>query len=82
MVSSAPSAQAIGPLIEPVHLAIWHGWNLPLALSAVAIGGGAVIVVGSGRSVRVRTSGRWSMPSTADGYRASLRGAERASPTA
>ncbi len=67
------SARAIGPLLEPVHLAVWHGWNLPLALSAAAIGGGALIVVGR-RRWRPSGGRQWTVPSTADGYRASLRG--------
>ncbi len=34
---------APGPALPPYELALWHGFNLPLAMSAVAIGGGALL---------------------------------------
>jgi multicomponent Na+:H+ antiporter subunit A len=66
------SGRALASLVEPVHLALWHGLNLPLALSAVALAGGAVVVV----AARWWPAGaaRRHLPSTADGYRVSVRG--------
>lgn len=37
------AAGAVSPGADGHHLALWHGWGLPLALSAVAIGGGWVV---------------------------------------
>ncbi|GHB00184.1 monovalent cation/H+ antiporter subunit A [Modicisalibacter luteus] len=45
-VTSLLHAAADAALAEPVpefHLAIWHGFNLPLLMSAIALGGGVVL---------------------------------------
>ncbi|MGQ7245976.1 monovalent cation/H+ antiporter subunit A [Halomonas sp. V046] len=41
----APAVQAV--LLRPLefHLALWHGFNLPLAMSAVALGAGLLLYV-------------------------------------
>ena len=48
----APSAAS-----TTVHLALWHGVNLPLVLSLVALAGGAALFVRRGRVERVLASG-------------------------
>ena len=74
MASSARAAWALGPIARAVHLAVWHGCNLPWPCRRSAIGGGAVMFAVSGSTAIGAAAGRWSVPSTADGYRASLRG--------
>lgn len=75
MLVSAAS-QSLDPEVEPVHLAIWHGFNEALALSVVTIALGAAVIVGGrriarlGRIIRLPFDG-----STA--YLASLRGLNR-----
>jgi multicomponent Na+:H+ antiporter subunit A len=66
------AARALDPAVEPVHLALWHGFNLPLALSAVALAGGAALFAARRRLVPVLAAGG-RLPSGADGYRAILR---------
>ena len=56
-----------------VHLAIWHGWNLELALSAVALGGGLALFVLVDRG-RVSLAHRSGLP---DGERGVPHGAPR-----
>ena len=41
-----------------VHLALWHGWNAPLLLSAVTLAGGALVVAFDHRVQRVLAAGR------------------------
>jgi multicomponent Na+:H+ antiporter subunit A len=45
-----------------VHLTLWHGWNIALALSAITLAGGAVIVAGDRWTQHVLARGR-SIPS-------------------
>ena len=45
------------PAVEPVHLALWHGLNLPLALSAVALAGGAALFAARRRLAPVLAAG-------------------------
>ncbi len=60
------------------HLALWHGFNLPLLLSAVVLGAGVAVYLGRGRLRRTRVG---FLPlSNADRiYDAVLRGADIAS---
>ncbi|HEU5152346.1 MAG TPA: hydrogen gas-evolving membrane-bound hydrogenase subunit E [Iamia sp.] len=37
------AATALDRAVEPVHLALWHGFELPLLLSAIALLGGAAL---------------------------------------
>lgn len=46
----------------PVRLAVWHGFNLPLALSALTLGGGALLVVGN-RAVQAVLATGGALPS-------------------
>ena len=58
---------------EGVHLAVWHGLNLPLALSATAIAGGSALFVLRRRVAPLLARGR-SLPDGGDAYVATLRG--------
>lgn len=37
---------APGPMLPPYTLALWHGWNLPLLMSGVAVAGGVLLYLG------------------------------------
>lgn len=41
-----------------VHLTLWHGWNVPLALSAITLTGGALLVAADRRTQQVLSLGR------------------------
>ena len=70
------AAHSLDPHTHPEHLAIWHGLNLALALSAVTIAGGLALVAG-GRAV-VRFGQRARAPFDGnDAYLAVLRGLNR-----
>jgi multicomponent Na+:H+ antiporter subunit A len=74
------AARALDPAVEPVHLALWHGVNLPLALSALALAGGLAVFLGRARIAPVLAWGG-RLPSGADVYHWALaalnRGADR-----
>ncbi|MGI8574588.1 MAG: hydrogen gas-evolving membrane-bound hydrogenase subunit E [Egibacteraceae bacterium] len=67
-------AQALDAAVEEHHLALWHGFTLPLLLSAITIALGVALVV------RRRWIEQWQeralvgMPGAQEGYGASLRG--------
>ncbi|HET8620882.1 MAG TPA: hydrogen gas-evolving membrane-bound hydrogenase subunit E, partial [Acidimicrobiales bacterium] len=67
------AARALDPTVEPVHLALWHGLNLPLALSAVVLAGGAALFAGRRRLAPVLAAGG-RLPSGSEVYLAVLRG--------
>ncbi len=73
VMSGATNALA-GTAIS-VHLAIWHGLNLPLLLTAVTITGGTLIVMASYRGLLVAPL-RWGsrIPTGSSVYLAALRG--------
>jgi multicomponent Na+:H+ antiporter subunit A len=75
LIDGAISAagESLTAAAEPVHLAVWHGWNLPLLLSALVLGGGAVLFVGRRPVDRVLALGH-RIPSGGQGYVAVLRG--------
>jgi multicomponent Na+:H+ antiporter subunit A len=58
---------------DAVHLALWHGFGMPLALSAVTLAGGALLVAGDRRLQPFLARGG-DMPSGAEIYRSTLRG--------
>lgn len=62
-----------GDVVEGVHLAVWHGFNVALLLSALALAGGLLMVTLGTRLDRVLALGD-TMPTSAGAYRASLRG--------
>lgn len=70
------AAGALDEVAGPVHLAVWHGWGLPLALSGVTVGLGAVAFASRTRLARVLALGD-RLPSGADAYLALLRGLNR-----
>jgi multicomponent K+:H+ antiporter subunit A len=44
---------APGPALPPYTLALWHGLNLPLAMSVVAVVGGALLYIGLQRFINL-----------------------------
>jgi len=44
---------APGPALPPYTLALWHGWNLPLLMSAVAVVGGVLLYFGLQRFINL-----------------------------
>jgi multicomponent Na+:H+ antiporter subunit A len=56
----------------PVHLALWHGFGSPLALSALTLGGGALVAIGD-RWVQPILARGHAVPSGAEAYLAGLR---------
>ncbi|MBK5223655.1 MAG: DUF4040 domain-containing protein, partial [Acidimicrobiia bacterium] len=67
---------AVGSLIgadEAVHLSLWHGLNLPLALSAVTLVGGVVLCVADRRVQPLLATGR-GIPTGEAAYLVLLRG--------
>jgi multicomponent Na+:H+ antiporter subunit A len=70
------AAASLDPAIQHVHLALWHGFELPLLLSGVTLAGAAVVVA-------VRSAGeRWVSarrlpPTSGDVYVRLLRGLNR-----
>lgn len=66
------AAQSLTATADPVHLAVWHGWNLPLLLSGVVLVGGFVLFLGRRPVDRVLAVGR-HVPSGGEAYLAILR---------
>jgi len=57
----ATAGAVLGAPAPEFHLALWHGLNLPLLMSAIAVAGGAAMYLGlrrGGRLHRYRPSGR------------------------
>ncbi|WP_444420567.1 hydrogen gas-evolving membrane-bound hydrogenase subunit E [Saccharopolyspora indica] len=58
-------AEVFAPVADPYHLALWHGFNLPLLLSALAVTGGVALHLG-----RVQlTAARNKLPRPLDAQR-------------
>jgi multicomponent Na+:H+ antiporter subunit A len=74
LVSSA--AVALDASVEPVHLAIWHGLNLPLALSALTVAAGTALALAWRRVERAQGS-LPVLPSSDGAYRSTLVGLNR-----
>ena len=72
------SVRALGFAGVSAQLAIWHGWNLELVLSAVAVGGGLALFALYDRR-RVSLSRRSMLPSGERAYLLTLRAIARAS---
>ena len=69
----AATARPSCPPPPPPTSALWHGFNLPLALSMVALAGGGLLFVARRPVARVLAVGR-RLPSGADAYEPALRG--------
>jgi multicomponent Na+:H+ antiporter subunit A len=67
------AAASLDPGVERVELALWHGLNEALALSAVALVGGALLFAGARRIEPMLALGE-RVPSGASVYLAGLRG--------
>lgn len=65
--------QALHPQAIGVHLSLWHGVNLALILSIVAIGSGAALFLLRRRVAPILARGR-HLPDANDGYQTALRG--------
>ena len=73
------AAVTLDPRIEGGHLALWHGFNLPLLLSAVTIGLGVVMVVG--RQIVADIGDRVpAIPTAQGGYEATIHGLKFGAP--
>jgi multicomponent Na+:H+ antiporter subunit A len=68
----AGAAESLTGAAEAVHLAVWHGVNLPLLLSIVVLGGGAALFLAR-RAVERTLALGWRIPSGGEGYLAALR---------
>ena len=66
------AADSLSSEAESVHLAVWHGWNLPLLLSAVVLVGGLAVFLARHPVARVLALGR-RVPSGGEVYLALLR---------
>jgi multicomponent Na+:H+ antiporter subunit A len=67
------AVQSIDPSAGPVHLALWHGFNVPLLLSLVTLVLGVGLFAADRAVSRVLALGE-RIPSSADAYVATLRG--------
>ncbi|MGH9133437.1 MAG: hydrogen gas-evolving membrane-bound hydrogenase subunit E [Ilumatobacteraceae bacterium] len=67
------AASALAPGSEPAHLAVWHGFTVALALSAVVLAVGTVMFIARKPIAEVLALGR-RLPSGTDVYLAMLRG--------
>ncbi len=67
------AGESLTAAADPVHLAVWHGWNLPLLLSVVVLAGGAALFAARGPVAAVLARGA-RLPSAAHAYLATLRG--------
>ena len=63
----------VGAVVPGTHLALWHGVNLPLVLSAATLATGAALFAGRDAVGRVLAVGE-RVPSSTDAYQALLRG--------
>ena len=51
------AVRSLDSAAETVHLSLWHGLNVPLALSAITVAGGAILAVADRRTQRVLARG-------------------------
>ena len=71
LVSAA--AESLDPEVHAVHLSLWHGFGLPLALSGATIAGGVLLVLG--RTAVARFQARVPHPVDGDAaYLGAVRG--------
>jgi multicomponent K+:H+ antiporter subunit A len=54
IVNAATLASTQNPQIAPVHLALWHGFNLPLLISCIALLGGTLLYALLAQGGRIR----------------------------
>ncbi len=66
------AAESLEPAVGDVHLVVWHGWNLPLLLSAVVLAGGYLLFRGRRRVDRVLALGA-RIPSGGAAYLGAMR---------
>ncbi len=68
------AAEALDPTVETVHLALWHGLNVPLLLSVVALAGGVALYLARRAVEPVLAAGHFALASSAGLYGWFLRG--------
>jgi len=71
LLEPAASVVAGGPL--RLDLALWHGWNLPLALSASTLAGGLLLYAARPRLLALLGPFAWSRVGPAAWYQAAMR---------
>jgi multicomponent Na+:H+ antiporter subunit A len=67
------AADSLDRAVGAVHLAVWHGFNIELALSAVALAGGILLFLARRPLGTVLATGQ-HLPTAAGGYLSTLRG--------
>ena len=67
------AADSLDRAVGAVHLAVWHGFNVELALSAVALAGGIALFLARRPVGAVLATGE-HLPTAGGGYIATLRG--------
>jgi multicomponent Na+:H+ antiporter subunit A len=67
------AVQSVDPRADPVHHALWHGFNVPLALSLLTLGLGVLLFARRDAVGRLLALGE-RIPSSAEAYLATLRG--------
>ncbi|MDQ2649487.1 MAG: DUF4040 domain-containing protein [Actinomycetota bacterium] len=72
------AARALDGRTDHVHLALWHGWGAPIALTALTFLGAALIVVVLPQAIALRERGP-DLWTSGDAYRLLLRGLNRGS---
>ncbi|MCX0331583.1 monovalent cation/H+ antiporter subunit A [Acinetobacter radioresistens] len=55
IINSVTRASLMQPGFEGAHLAIWHGFNLPLVMSIIALAAGAGLYFGLAKNGRIRS---------------------------
>jgi multicomponent Na+:H+ antiporter subunit A len=68
-----PAASAVTGAPVPMDLALWHGWNLPLALSAASLAAGLLLYAGRRQALAALGALDWGRFGPAVWYRATLR---------
>ena len=68
------AAQSLDPSVEPVHLAVWHGFGTALWLSVATLAVGALLVAGWKRVEAGQNLTPSRLPSADGGYLAVLKG--------
>jgi multicomponent K+:H+ antiporter subunit A len=67
---AAAAAPVVGGALPQYSLAIWHGFNAPLAMSAIALAGGVAIYAAFGQRFKQRTARGTPLLERADGKQA------------
>lgn len=69
----ATAATALVPEVTVKKLALWHGFNLALLLSAVAVAGGVLLFIARNSVSRILAGGARAVPSSQSAYERALK---------